>query len=273
MIKLLSYLLNKGVVTQKKLLPTADPEWWGFPDVTTEACAGAGCNGCVEVCPTDAIEIVDGTTPILNLDRGACIGCGMCIEVCPTKTIVNTTTYAVATATREDLILSNSGKAKIETVKKTPRTNLHIFKESVHARVVSTGCSSCDAEIGASGNAIFDIERFGIHIVASPRYADALLITGPVGKAMQEPLRRCYEAMADPRVVIAIGTCAITGGVHKNGYTEANGADSIIPVDVYVPGCPPHPWSIIHGVLVAMGKAEPYKQYPAVAGVPVAADS
>jgi Ni,Fe-hydrogenase III small subunit len=134
-----------------------------------------------------------------------------------------------------------------------------IFKDSLHARVVSTGCSSCDAEIGASGNPVFDIERFGLHIVASPRYADALFITGPVSKAMQSPLERCYGAMAEPRVVVAIGTCAISGGVHKGGYASANGADAILPVNVYIPGCPPHPWSIVHGVLVAMGKMEPYK--------------
>jgi len=263
MIKLLSYLIGKGVATQRKPFPKPDADVWGFPEVTLAPCEGAACNKCVTECPTEAIAItIDGDKPLLSLDRGACIGCGRCIEVCPTKTIVPNRTYEVATVTREDLILTNSGKKKVDEAKRTPRANLHIFKESVHARVVSTGCSACDAEIGASGNAVFDIERFGVHVVASPRFADALLITGPVSKGMQEPLRRCYGAMADPKLVIAIGTCAITGGVHKNGYTEANGADSIIPVDVYVPGCPPHPWSIIHGVLVAMGKAKPYIHNP-----------
>jgi Ni,Fe-hydrogenase III small subunit len=89
--------------------------------------------------------------------------------------------------------------------------------------------------------------------VASPRFADALLVTGPVGRAMQEPLRRCYEAMAEPRLVIAVGTCAVSGGVHRGGYAEANGVEPVLPVAAYVPGCPPHPWSIIHGILLAMG--------------------
>jgi Ni,Fe-hydrogenase III small subunit len=138
-------------------------------------------------------------------------------------------------------------------------SDANLFRDSLHARVVSTGCSACDAEIGASGNPVFDVERFGLHIVASPRFADALFITGPVGKAMQSPLERCYGAMAEPKVVVAIGTCAISGGVHRGDYTNSNGADAILPVNVYIPGCPPHPWSIVHGVLVAMGKLPPFK--------------
>ena len=96
------------------------------------------------------------------------------------------------------------------------------------------------------------MERFGVHVVASPRFADVLLVTGPVPKAMHEPLRRCYEAMPEPRLVIAVGTCAISGGVHKNGYTEANGVANVLPVDAFIPGCPPHPWSIIDGIRTAM---------------------
>jgi Ni,Fe-hydrogenase III small subunit len=93
-------------------------------------------------------------------------------------------------------------------------------------------------------------------LLPPPRFADALIVTGPVGKGMRDSLLRCYAAMPDPKVVIAVGTCAISGGVHKNGYAEANGLDKILPVDVYIPGCPPHPWSIIHGVSLAMGKLE-----------------
>jgi Ni,Fe-hydrogenase III small subunit len=126
------------------------------------------------------------------------------------------------------------------------------FSKSLDIREVSTGCNATDLEVAAITNPIFDCSRFGIHFVPSPRFADALLVTGPVGKAMHEPLLRCYDAMAEPRIVIAVGTCAISGGVHRGGYAEANGATPHLKVDAFVPGCPPHPWSILHGILLAM---------------------
>jgi Ni,Fe-hydrogenase III small subunit len=124
----------------------------------------------------------------------------------------------------------------------------------LHIREVSTGDNASDLEVTASTNAVFDIARFGVHFVASPRFADALLVTGPVGRAMHEPLLRCYEAMAEPRIVIAVGTSAISGGLHSGGYAEANGVSGLLPVTTYIPGDPPHPWSIIHGILLAMGR-------------------
>jgi formate hydrogenlyase subunit 7 len=274
MLKLLNYLLSTGIQTVIDPCPTPDNEWRGMPALTDSPC-GSGCNACVEVCPTGAISIFDesGKTDV-TLDLGACIQCGLCIDMCPTGTIVENKTFRVATNSREDLVLTTSAARaeKVEAVlgKITPPrkvvvadgeldTGKNLFTESLHARVVSTGCSACDAEIGASGNPVFDLERFGVHIVASPRFADALFVTGPVGKAMQNPLVRCYGAMAEPRVVVAIGTCAISGGMHKGGYADANGANAILPVNIFIPGCPPHPWSIVHGVRVAMGKMEPYK--------------
>jgi Ni,Fe-hydrogenase III small subunit len=105
-------------------------------------------------------------------------------------------------------------------------------------------------------NPVFDVARFGVQFVASPRFADALLVTGPVGRAMQSPLRRCYDAMAEPRLVIAVGSCAISGGLFRDGYAEAQGVEPVLPVDIYIPGCPPHPWSIVHGLLLAMGRGD-----------------
>jgi Ni,Fe-hydrogenase III small subunit len=223
----------------------------------------------VEVCPTDAISVfkIDDKNNV-RLDLGSCIGCGYCVDVCPTGTIQNNPTTRVAVRTREELILTTAGASaeaankeivlQGRTSSKIPKADsldkAHWFSRSVAARVVSTGCSACDMELGAAGNPIFDIERFGVHIVASPRFADALIITGPVSKGMQEALVSCYGAMSSPRVVVALGTCAISGGVHKGGYAEANGVENILPVNVYIPGCPPHPWSIIHGMLLAMGK-------------------
>lgn len=153
-----------------------------------------------------------------------------------------------ATQNRKDLVLSTAGtqENKVINESRTP------FARSIACRVVSTGCSACDLELSAASNSIFDMERFGIHVVASPRFADVLLVTGPVPKAMHEALKSCYEAMAEPKKVIAVGTCAISGGLHRGGYAQANGIADLLPVDVYIPGCPPHPWSIIDGIRKVM---------------------
>lgn len=268
MLRLINYLLQQGVATAKDICPDLAEGVRGLPMLTDTPCQ-SGCSACVEVCPTDAISVfkIDDKNNV-RLDLGSCIGCGYCVDVCPTGTIQNNPTTRVAVRTREELILTTAGasaeaankeivlqgRASSTIPKADSLDKAHWFSRSVAARVVSTGCSACDMELGAAGNAIFDIERFGVHIVASPRFADALIITGPVSKGMQEALVSCYGAMSSPRVVIALGTCAISGGVHKGGYAEANGVENILPVNVYIPGCPPHPWSIIHGMLLAMGK-------------------
>ena len=252
MLKLITYIMKNGIATVAEPCPPLESDAEGMPMLTEQPC-GNGCNACAEVCPTDAIGVTGENGGKVTLDLGACIGCQLCIDVCPTGTITNNRSTKIAKRRRSDLVLSNKqGKHDAVPISAGKK----IFKRSLHARVVSTGCSACDSEIGATSNPIFDLERFGVHIVASPRFADALIVTGPVGKGMRDSLLRCYAAMPDPKVVIAVGTCAISGGVHKNGYTEANGLDKILPVDVYIPGCPPHPWSIIHGVSLAMGKID-----------------
>jgi Ni,Fe-hydrogenase III small subunit len=183
------------------------------------------------------------------LDRGLCIGCSVCLGACPSGTIISDRSTRTAACTREALVLTNRPKPCIKA-----QSSARPFLRSLHIREVSTGCNATDQEVSASTNPIFDAARFGVHFVASPRYADALLVTGPVGKAMQEPLRRCFEAMAEPRIVIAVGTNAISGGLHRGGYAEANGVSDSYPIAAYVPGAPPHPWSIIHGILLAMGR-------------------
>lgn len=263
MLKLFSYLLKQGIATSNSDCPPLEPTARGLPHVTSSPCLAQECNACAPICPTDAIKIKDNPVTrkaSIKLDLGACIACGLCTAVCPTATLVENLSTEVARTKRSDLILSNeSVDENPETVntsiveKPTPKTVPPIFKKSIHARVVSTGCSACDLEIGASTNPVFDVERFGVQIVASPRAADVLMVTGPVAKGMQTAVLRCYEAMPDPKMVIAVGSCAISGGVHRGGYSDANGLDSILPVDVYIPGCPPHPWSVIHGIFTARG--------------------
>jgi Ni,Fe-hydrogenase III small subunit/formate hydrogenlyase subunit 6/NADH:ubiquinone oxidoreductase subunit I len=263
MLKLLTYLLSQPTFTLKDLCPPLDANARGLPALSSEACSGQECNTCTQLCPTDAITVLDEKTESgsakVAVDLGACIGCGLCFQNCPTGTIVENLSSRNARKKREELVLTNDklGAPTVsegQTASGNQPGGHNPFNRSLHARVVSTGCSACDLEIGASGNAIFDIERFGVHVVASPRYADALVVTGPVGKGMQSALKRCYEAMPEPRAVVAAGTCAISGGVHRGGYTEANGVDNVLPVDVYIPGCAPHPWQLIYGVLLAMGR-------------------
>lgn len=271
MFKLLSYLLNQGVATATTVCPDLAEGVRGLPRFTDVSCQ-SGCSSCVDVCPTNAISLfkVDDNSQV-TLDLGVCIGCGYCVDVCPTGTIKNNPSTRIAVRTRKELIISTGGASNTNTSNLAPVSSVGVlntpvatadvldgaywFGRSIAARVVSTGCSACDLELGAAGNPIFDMERFGVHIVASPRFADALIVTGPVSKGMHEALKSCYEAMSTPRVVIALGSCAVSGGVHRGGYAEANGLDHLLPVNAYIPGCPPHPWSIIHGLLLVMGKA------------------
>ena len=259
-------ILTRGCLTQSKICPDLPEDATGLPTVTSESCDGASCARCAAVCPTQAITIsADAEGAVIALDRGRCIGCQACIEACPNATIIPDRSTRTAVRTRAELIQTNrfglpsppaTSASQRGAKRPTGSQGEGLFHRSLHVREVSTGSNATDLEVIATTNAIFDVARFGIHYVASPRYADALLVTGPVGKAMQEPLRRCYDAMAEPRLVIAAGTDAISGGLHAGGYAEANGADSIIPVSAYIPGDPPHPWSLIHGLLLLMGRME-----------------
>lgn len=238
-------VIKTGILTQQDLFPDLPEDANGLPMVTQAPCEGASCAQCAALCPTKAIVLTEHG---VSLDLGRCIGCQGCVEVCPTGSIVRNRSTKIAALSREQLILSTDQPAAAAPLAKSP------FVRSLHVRAVSTGDSASDLEMIASTNSIFDIARFGVHLVASPRFADALLVTGPVPHAMQEPLRRCYQAMAEPRVVIALGTSAISGGLYSGGYAEANGVAAVLPVDCFIPGDPPHPWSLLYGVLLAMGR-------------------
>jgi NADH-quinone oxidoreductase B subunit len=129
------------------------------------------------------------------------------------------------------------------------------FGRSLSIREVDAGsCNGCEVEVNALSNAIYDIERFGLHIVASPRHADALLVTGPVSRNMEHALIQTYKATPAPKMVIAMGACAISGGIFRDSYAVLNGVDNVLPVDVYIPGCPPRPQAIIYGIMLAIDR-------------------
>jgi Ni,Fe-hydrogenase III small subunit len=131
-----------------------------------------------------------------------------------------------------------------------------LFGRSLKLRVVSAGgCNGCESDVNVLGTIVFDLGRFGIQYVASPRHADGLLITGPVTENMRLALKKTYDAVPDPKIVIAVGACAISGGPYVDHPEVHNGADSVVPVDLYIPGCPPHPYTILEGLLGLLGRA------------------
>lgn len=247
MLKTLAYLITQKVVTTRSIPDALSQVNRGIPTVDNSNDCLTGCAQCRDVCPTNAISFgLQNEQPIIN--RASCVSCSLCVTVCPSQVIIKDLSVRTGRATKEQLIVT--GDVVPATIQ-TRRFKNH-FRKSIACRVVSTGCSACDLELAACFNPFFDIERFGVTLVASPRFADLLLVTGPAPLSMHAPIRQCYSAMAEPRKVIAVGTCACSGGLHSGGYSSANGLTDILPVDLFIPGCPPHPWSIIQGILDVM---------------------
>jgi Ni,Fe-hydrogenase III small subunit len=138
------------------------------------------------------------------------------------------------------------------------RRRIHeVLGRSLAIREVDAGsCNGCEVEVTALNNPVYDVERLGIHFVASPRHADMLLVSGPVTRNMELALVKAHRATPDPKVVVAIGACGISGGIFGRNYATLGGVDGTIPVDVYVPGCPPRPQALLHGILLAVGRME-----------------
>jgi Ni,Fe-hydrogenase III small subunit/NAD-dependent dihydropyrimidine dehydrogenase PreA subunit len=209
------------------------------------------CSACAEVCPTDAIKVNEQG---VLLDLGRCLFCPECERACPEGAIRFTTEHSLAATNRDALIL---GDSKFQTAKALDEKARKIFGRSLKLRQVSAGgCNGCEADVNVLNTVVFDLGRFGVQFVASPRHADGLLITGPVTKNMEEALRKTYEAVPSPKLVIAVGACAISGGPYIGHAEQNNGANSIVPVDLYIPGCPPHPITILDGLLRLLGRIE-----------------
>ena len=129
------------------------------------------------------------------------------------------------------------------------------FGRAIAIRQVDAGsCNGCEIEIGGLTSPVYDLERFGLHFVASPRHADLLLVTGPVTRNMELALRKTYDATPEPRLVVAVGACGCSGGIFGVNYATRGGVDAVVPVDVYIPGCPPNPHALLHGILLAVGR-------------------
>lgn len=216
------------------------------------------CARCAEVCPTQAIQL----DPRPRVDLGRCLFCADCADACPNRAVRYALDHRMAVRQRGDLVVGPQRELRLAEAMSAELRKL--FGRSLKLRQVSAGgCNACEADVNVLNTIGWDLGRFGIQIVASPRHADGLLITGPVSCNMHLALRKTYDAVPDPKIVIAVGACAIAGGPYI-GHTEvADGADSVVPVDLYVPGCPPHPLTILDGLLRLLGRLRPAADIPA----------
>src|SRR5437667_8401659 len=219
--------------------PSLPDRFRGLPVVDASKCPD-GCRDCAESCPTAAITL-GAKGP--RLDLGRCLFCTDCVEACPNGAIAYTQDYRMAARERGDLVLRGQ---TLKLARALDEQTRKLFGRSLKLRQVSAaGCNGCEADTNVLNTVVFDLGRFGIQFVASPRHADGLLVTGCVSKNMELALQKTYDAVPAPKIVIAVGACAISGGPYI-GHGEAhNGADSVLPVDLYVPGCPPHPYPFL----------------------------
>lgn len=274
MFRILTRAAREGVVTDPRPCDRQGPPT--FPTIDFQRCTA--CGKCAEVCPTGAIQLSapSAGSRSLSLSHAACTGCREC-WACPEGAIRADATEGLVAYTRAQLTrralfqVAEDGQAAsfvreerlpgptVEESCAALQARIQVrFRRSLHVRQVDAGsCNGCELEIAATSNPWFDLERFGIHFVASPRHADLLLVTGPVTRNMEIALRRTWEATPEPRVVVAVGACGCSGGIFGEGtYAALGGVDRVLPVDVYVPGCPPRPHAILAGLLVAMGIRE-----------------
>ena len=220
----------------------------GMPRFKPDLC-GAGMSG-LRRCLSDKgdhHEALAGAGS--TVDYGRCIVCQLCTEACPTGAMAPSNDWAFGVRARDDLVWKPDPAAPA-----APRQT-HGFRRSLHVRHVDAGsCNGCESELQALNNPFYNLHRLGIFFTASPRFADCLLVTGPVTQAMLGPLRATYEAMAEPRWVVAVGTCAVSGGIAEGGYACGHGLEGVLPVDVYLPGCPPNPAAIIEALLMFLDR-------------------
>lgn len=236
------FKLQRNQVIKDIKKATIKEKFRGLPQINLQNCTN--CNKCKNVCPTNAI------CEDLSIDLGKCIFCGECERVCVSDTIKFTNFHKIGSTSRKNLIT----KCELNPIKTTDFIK-KTFGHSLKLRQVSAGgCNSCEMELNACSNANFDMGRFGIEFVASPRHADGIVITGPITKNMAKALEDTYLAIAEPKIVILVGACAISGGIFQNSEEINREFLEKYKIDLYIPGCPAHPLTIINAIIEFVGQ-------------------
>jgi len=294
MFEVLRKSLAIGVVTAPYPQPAEEVSTWGRGRPEIDFANWKDARPAVAACPTGALAYDDrhGARSV-TLQLAKCTFCGLCADADAAIRMTNlrelavrrkedlsgTAKYQLAPdGSHQKLLESSPVKAdrakvgsvvlnapttpseatreSIETLGAELQSTIHrILGRSLHIREVDAGsCNGCEIEIVGLNSPVYDIERFGIHFVASPRHADMLLVTGPVSRNMELALRKTYDATPAPRLVVAVGACGCSGGIFGENYASLGGVDKVIPVDVYIPGCPPNPYALLQGILLAVGR-------------------
>ena len=213
----------------------------GLPQINKDASADL-VEQCAQACPQDAIDVVNR---LINMGR--CIFCGTCERISKGEFISFTENFEISVSEKKHLLTDGTLTSLADHSKQHFKK---LFGRSLQLRQVSAaGCNACEADLNVLATPFFDLARFGINFVASPRHSDGIVVTGPISRNMKTALLQTYEAVPDPKIVIAVGSCTLTGGPFRGSPEITEGLDSLLPVDLFIPGCPPHPLTNLHALL------------------------